>query len=102
MVTSSEPQCPHCGKTYPDGAEVCPACHGILSSHRQRRRTPAWVIALLAAVIVGLMIYIVILCRQNLRATPVLGPLRPLRFLRLILAPSSVGGLPVMPLSRYA
>lgn len=53
-------QCPQCGTEYTAGTLVCPnpQCRAILAPHRGKKPTPVWVVALLAAVIVALLIYI--------------------------------------------
>ena len=53
--------CPNCGDEFPPETLVCPKCKNILAGSAGKKKTPVWVIALLTAVIVALIIYIVYL-----------------------------------------
>lgn len=61
-------QCPQCGTEYTVGTLVCPnpQCRAILAPHRSKKQTPVWVVALLSAIIVALLIYIVIILRNGI------------------------------------
>lgn len=59
------PRCPGCGDTPPPGQLVCPRCQTILAAASGTRRTPAWVIVLLLAVIAALLGYIIYLANTQ-------------------------------------
>lgn len=50
-------RCPACGCGCPDGCFVCPACHQVLVSSRDRAKPPRWMVALLLAIIASLAAY---------------------------------------------
>lgn len=55
---SASRHCPQCGERLDDGAQVCAQCNTIVAAHAEKPRAPGWLIALLVAVIVGLLVYI--------------------------------------------
>lgn len=62
--THATNQCQQCGEAYEPGTIVCTHCHAILLVHSQKSRPPAWVIALLIAIIIGMLCVIVYMCNQ--------------------------------------
>ncbi len=56
MSDDSTVECPHCREEIYDDAEQCPYCRQYLSASDFEKRTPTWVVVLIALTIISFLL----------------------------------------------